>query len=89
MARSLNNDGSGLAPMFEAGTLKAAAEATGLGIQCISITFGLFLCLHVLPDTQSIMERTVEIDKFLALCKEKRVVLGSDMFQVLQKYKSQ
>jgi hypothetical protein len=74
--------------MFDAGTLKAATEATGLGVECISVTFGLFLCLHVLPGMQSIMERTVEIEKFIALCSTKRVILGTDMVDVLTKFKT-
>lgn len=79
LGKSFLSDGTATGAVIDVQVLKAAASAVKLGLECMCVTFGLFLVIYVLPKLQSALERATKVKDFVAKCKDKRIDLGTDM----------
>ena len=87
LARTCISDGSGCGPALHVEVLKLAADMVRLGAECVSVTYGGFLVMHMIPNTTDMTQRKRKVDEYFRQCKDKQVELGRDMVEKLEELK--
>ena len=87
LIKGVGHDGTRLPHVVAIGVMKDSGEVCMTGYHTVSTTFGVFLCLHVLPQQKILLERRKEIKSFRDTCSSKGVVVSADITECMDKYK--
>ena len=76
LTQSFQKDGALITPPVPPSVTKAAKQAVVEGIECVSITFAVYLIEHQLPSEKTLVNRTKTVDDFVKSRDKQGVVLG-------------
>ena len=79
-------DGSHLGPVVPFEAMEAAATAGRLGVETVTVTFGILLINHSLPGIANAMKRREAVTEFKDGAKAKGVELGTDLAAKLDEF---